>query len=225
MPKRDKNQRQYLLKKGERMAGRKIAPVLSMGGDGFGNSYGAFEKDMVTTASEPLTSDHGSVLGSPGLPFSPVYNKFLRPVQVDERESSQFTSPGPFTVSRTRDVADRSSTQFEMNYLQSGQLSPMRSLPMVLGNASGLAAMRPSPARTPVTISPSSSSVRLPTYNHPELDSNLPPTPPVPIEYNRNSRATSDGSMRPILSPGRHGAERSASRMSKRSGRFTEDVE
>ena len=44
----------------------------------------------------------------------------------------------------------------------------------------GYAVMRPSPARTPMTSSPSNSSLRLPIHQGPLMEPGTPPTPALP---------------------------------------------
>jgi hypothetical protein len=72
--------------------------------------------------------------------------------------------------------------------------------------------MRPSPARTPVTLSPAASSIRLPIQPPPTMDDDAPPLPTgllVPGQIQRDgvgrSLASQDGS-RVSRSSGRSGA-------------------
>jgi len=69
----------------------------------------------------------------------------------------------------------------------------------------GYAVMRPSPARTPVTLSPAASSIRLPIQQPPTLDENAPPLPIPPVRDGvGRSLASQDGS-RVSRSSGRSG--------------------
>jgi hypothetical protein len=71
--------------------------------------------------------------------------------------------PGP---SMARDFAEEED-------LHPSQISLPASKP------DGMAALRPSPARTPVTVSPATSSIRLPIQQTPAMMDDVPPMPPV----------------------------------------------
>lgn len=161
----------------QRIAGRKIAPVLSSGGDPYGGNFGAFEKDTgVGPPDMPSISERGLSGASfyqdnqgfyggvgaqtPGVPSSPT--------TATSAAKTIDTSIAAGTSSSTRDFAEPRA----MSALNSSQVS--------LGRPSrpdGFAVMRPSPARTPVTLSPAASSIRLPIQQAPTLDENAPPLP------------------------------------------------
>jgi hypothetical protein len=200
----------------QRIAGRKIAPVLSSGGDPYGGNYGAFEKDGRAGPSDSLRDYVGGLAGasfyrdnagfyagkgthSPTFPSSPTFAG----ESSSMGEQQQFGSPGP-TLPGARDfAAGQNSSQVSLT-------TPSR--------PEGYAVMRPSPARTPVTLSPAASSIRLPIQQVPALDESAPPLPTglmVPTLTQRDgvgrSLASQDGS-RISRSSGRSG------------GRFVENM-
>lgn len=148
----------------QKIAGRKIAPVLSTGGDGYGGDYGAFTKETAgpsghqrnesSLAGSSFYRDSRGFYGGRG-GESPIFPPSPTIGSGEEK-------PGP---SETRDfaaVAPRNSSQVSF----SG------------GAPEGMAALRPSPARTPVTISPAPSSIRLPIQQTPDMP-DAPPMPPL----------------------------------------------
>ncbi|KAK7892659.1 hypothetical protein LTR67_006895 [Exophiala xenobiotica] len=187
----------------QRIAGRKIAPVLGSGGDPYGGNYGAFEKDTLAGPSDPLSNqdrglsgasfyrDSGGFYGGPGNQ-SPTFPPSPTTAAMSRRAGDFASSPsGP--ASSARDFADTASLS-----------TPSR--------PEGYAVMRPSPARTPVTLSPAASSIRLPIQPPPTMDDDAPPLPTgllVPGQIQRDgvgrSLASQDGS-RVSRSSGRSGA-------------------
>lgn len=182
----------------QRIAGRKIAPVLSSGGDPYGGNYGAFEKETEAGASDPLYSpdrgltgasfyrDHDGFYGGKGN-HSPTF-----PPSPTTAATGGRAGEPPFAAgilgSSARDFADiiGGGSQVSLN-------TPSR--------PEGIAVMRPSPARTPVTLSPAASSIRLPIQQPPTLDEDAPPLPTglmVPGQMQRDgvgrSLASQDGS-------------------------------
>lgn len=149
----------------QRIAGRKIAPVLSSGGDGYGGDYGAFAKEAATRPSAHRGNDHslaGSSFYRDGHGFyggrgtdSPTY-----PPSPTIGTAGTDDMGGPST---TRDFAGQGPRT-------SSQYSLASNRPEVT--------VRPSPARTPVTVSPSPSSIRLPIQQTPTM-SDAPPVPPL----------------------------------------------
>lgn len=153
----------------QKIAGRKIAPVLGTGGDGYGGDYGAFAKDTEAGPSSRQRNELGLAgssfyrdkhgfyggrgLDSPSFPPSPT----IGTAGTDE-------NAGP---SSTRDFAGQGPRN-------SSQYSVASNRPEVS------AALRPSPARTPVTVSPSPSSIRLPIQQTPTM-SDAPPMPGLQV--------------------------------------------
>ncbi|RVX70558.1 hypothetical protein B0A52_05209 [Exophiala mesophila] len=161
----------------QRIAGRKIAPVLGVdGGDPYGGNYGAFEKDTGGDLNDPLQG------GERGLSGASFY-----------RDSQGFyggngTHSPTFPPSPTIETAGTSTggtptargASSEKGF--TGAYTPvnMNASQMSLGSPSrpdGYAFIRPSPARTPVTLSPAASSIRLPIQQTPVMDEQAPPLP------------------------------------------------
>lgn len=149
----------------QRIAGRKIAPVLSSGGDGYGGDYGVFGKETAAGPSGHNRNEHsladssfyrdshgfygGRGAESPTYPHSPTLG----------------TAGEKGWPSSTRDFAGQGPRT-------SSQISVASGRPEVA------AALRPSPARTPVTVSPAPSSIRLPIQQTPTLG-DAPPVPTI----------------------------------------------
>ena len=196
----------------QRIAGRKLPPVLASGGDPYGGNYGAFEKDAGGGPSAmPSTSERGLS----GASFYQDNRGFYggRGAQTPTLPSSPTTAttgtqPGAMSetigiASSTRDFAGQ-PTSSVVNSSQPSVNTPSR--------PEGFAVMRPSPARTPVTRSPSASSIRLPIQQPPTMDERAPPLPTPAIRDGvGRSLASQDGSR--------------VSRSSNRSaGRFVENI-
>jgi hypothetical protein len=184
----------------QRIAGRKIAPVLGSGGDPYGGNYGAFEKDTLASPSDPLNNpdrglsgasfyrDSGGFYGGKGnhsltFPPSPTTDA------TGARTGGQAATPGWSPTARDFPESARSG----QNSSQISLTTPSR--------PDGYAVMRPSPARTPITLSPAASSIRLPIQQAPALDENAPPLPTglsvpgfVPGDGVGRSLASQDGS-------------------------------
>jgi hypothetical protein len=183
----------------QRIAGRKIAPVLSSGGDGYGGDYGVFAKESSagpsghqrnerSLAGSSFYRDSSGFYGGQG-PESPTFSSSPMIESEDKTGPTQardFAAAGPRT---------------------SSQVSVVSSRPEIS------AALRPSPARTPVTVSPSPSSIRLPIQQSPSLGD----APPMPT-FNPRLQVP-DGVGRTLSS-------QDGSRISARSGRsrFAENV-
>lgn len=199
----------------QRLAGRKIAPVLGTGGDPYGGNYGAFEKETGAAGPSNLTRErnlagasfyrdsNGFYGGRGDQPSTPT----RAGTATDPQARSQ--SAGP---SRARDFAGETLLDSQPN---PSQLSLPASRP------EGMAALRPSPARTPVTVSPAASSIRLPIQQQPAMDD----APPIPLTPQMGAGAglavpmTRDGI-------GRSLASQDGSRVSRSSGRsrFAEQI-
>jgi hypothetical protein len=184
----------------QRIAGRKIAPVIGSGGDPYGGNYGAFEKDVGAGPSDipgrglsgaSFYQDNRGFYGGQGIQTPPIPSS---PTTATSAAKTGETSATTGTASGTRDFAD-SRGPSGLNNSQASLATPSR--------PEGFAIMRPSPARTPVTLSPAASSIRLPIQQPPSMDEHAPPLP---------VSALGDG-------VGRSLASQDGSRVSKSSGR------
>jgi hypothetical protein len=184
----------------QRIAGRKIAPVIGSGGDPYGGNYGAFEKDVGAGPSDipgrglsgaSFYQDNRGFYGGQGVQTPPIPSS---PTTATSAAKTGETSATTGTASGTRDFAD-SRGPSGLNNSQVSLATPSR--------PEGFAIMRPSPARTPVTLSPAASSIRLPIQQPPSMDEHAPPLP---------VSAFGDG-------VGRSLASQDGSRVSKSSGR------
>ncbi|OAL26515.1 hypothetical protein AYO20_10084 [Fonsecaea nubica] len=196
----------------QRIAGRKIAPVLSSGGDPYGGNYGAFEKDAGVGPSDmpriperglsgaSFYQDNRGFYGGKGTPTPPQVPSSPTTVTTPAKTGDSLAPAG--TASSARDFAEPRAPS-ALNNSQISLNTPSR--------PEGFAIMRPSPARTPVTLSPAASSIRLPIQQPPSMDENAPPLPPMLRDGVGRSLASQDGSR--------------VSRSSGRSaGRFTENM-
>ncbi|EXJ94973.1 hypothetical protein A1O1_00091 [Capronia coronata CBS 617.96] len=195
----------------QRIAGRKIPPVLSSGGDPYGGNYGAFEKDATAGPSDPLNNNERGLSGasfyrdsdgvyggkgthSPTFPPSPI----TAATGGYRGEADMYGGIGSSTrdFAQPRDMSDHNASSLSLT-------TPSR--------PEGFAVMRPSPARTPVTLSPAASSIRLPIQQPPTMAEDVPPLPngglmPGPMQRDGLGRslASQDGS-RVSRSSGRSG--------------------
>jgi hypothetical protein len=157
----------------QRIAGRKIAPVIGSGSDQYGGNYGAFEKDF---PEGRLTRD------SPSGPQARTPNKQER----DLADSSFYRDSQGFYGGRGEPLpASPTLVSSSMGHTRGStrDLTKADSIGDDLreGALEGYAVMRPSPARTPMTSSPSTSSLRLPIQQGPIMDPGAPPTPALPL--------------------------------------------
>lgn len=173
----------------QRVSGRKIPSVLTHGGDQYGGSYGAFEKEsgVLTQARSftPQKHNHrhdlsetsfyrdedgmhiGTGLVSHSAPSSPIYP----PIFTEKpRRPSQPTQSSPLSHSNSsrRDFAmDDFNHAFNQNMANMAGIS----------KPDGFAISRNSPARTPVIQSPTTSSLRLPIQAPVTMDEDVPEMP------------------------------------------------
>jgi len=207
----------------QRIAGRKIPTVLGPGtgprGDGFGGNYGAFEKDIAAGPGDGLAThernlastsfyrDSGGSFGgqdTSSAPTSPTFLAFPAPGRTQHRDFAR--SP------------------------QSNPNLPQQSSDLNLGHSSrpeGYAAIRASPARTPVMNSPSSSSIALPIQHMTALehDKDAPPTPQIPAGLGLQVPGSRDGVGRSLASQdGSRVSRVSRSSHGSRGGRFVENI-
>lgn len=165
----------------QRIAGRKIAPVLGTGSDQYGGNYGAFESAVAGAAAPGGSAASGSrnVSGKSeerGLAESSFYRDsggFYGGTGGDPPVSPTLVSSsvGQHTRGSTRDFAKTDSI---------GEDPEEPRVNTGTGKPQGFAVMRPSPARTPVTTSPATSSLRLPIQQGPSMEPGAPPTPALP---------------------------------------------
>jgi hypothetical protein len=156
----------------QRIAGRKIAPVLGTGSDQYGGNYGAFEKDF---PEGRLT--RGGPPGSQAVTTNPedrglADSSFYRDSQGFYGGKGEALPASPTLVSSSMGHT-RGSTR-DLTSPDSIGEDPRE------GALEGYAVMRPSPARTPMTSSPSTSSLRLPIQQGPTMEPGAPPTPALP---------------------------------------------
>lgn len=179
----------------QRIAGRKIAPVIGSGSDQYGGNYGAFERDGAAGPAGVATRDTSDKEVETGLADSSFYRdsrgfyggrgEYCDPVSPTLVSSSQ----GQHTRGSTRDFANTESIGEDPRERTS--------------TLDSYAVMRPSPARTPVTNSPAASSLRLPIQQGPSMEPGAPPTPALPPHLAQRrqdavgrSLASQDGSTR-----------------------------
>ena len=156
----------------QRIAGRKIAPVVGTSADGYGGNYGAFEKE----AGAPGPSAyHRNERGLAGSSFYRDSNGFYGGRgDMPSSPTTAGTATAPNTRSGPGPSAARDFAEEDLLHpLPPGNPSQV-SLPS--SRPEGMAALRPSPARTPVTVSPATSSIRLPIQQQPAMD-DAPPLP------------------------------------------------
>ena len=156
----------------QRIAGRKIAPVLGSGGDGYGGNYGAFEKETAagpshsrnerSLAGSSFYRDSGGFYGGKGTE-SPTY------------------PPSPTTATTGAKSRHAAGPSISRDFARSPDDEPNPSqVSLPSKRPEGVAALRPSPARTPVTVSPAS-SIRLPIQQNPTVDDDAPPVPQLVV--------------------------------------------
>ncbi|KAF7508927.1 hypothetical protein GJ744_008636 [Endocarpon pusillum] len=159
----------------QRVAGRKIDPVLVSGGDGYGGNYGAFEKEAAWNKETGAPSS--------SLPEAqPLAGRsFYRDnADFDSRQNSRTSTPVGGQARFSSDSHGLANDQDDDYYR-----GPSPDI---------IAVMRPSPARSPVTTSAGLN----PLASHssgPTLPSDAPPTPTLPSRY-----ITPDGVGRSLVS-------------------------
>ena len=156
----------------QRIAGRKIGPVIGTGTDQYGGNYGAFEKDFpegrLTRGAPSSSRAEPSNNEERGLAESSFYFDSHGFYGGKGDDSPATPTLVPSTTGHTR-----GSTRDLTNTYSIGE-DARDSAP------EGYAVMRPSPARTPMTSSPSNSSLRLPIQQGPLMEPGAPPTPALP---------------------------------------------
>ena len=148
----------------QRVAGRKIDPVLTTGGDGYGGNYGAFEKETgVNKETGVSSSSNPEAQPLAGTSF------YRGNSDVYDRVSGASTPVGGQTryTSGSHDF-DYDHDDDDYNRATSPDT---------------LAVMRPSPARSPVTTSADPNYLS-PQRPRPTMASDAPPTPTLPSRFN-----------------------------------------
>ena len=140
----------------QRVAGRKIDPVLTSGGDGYGGTYGAFEKE----ADVPSTSGTGTGDRLPSLGKETGFSAFAA-ASASPAPRSRY-NPKPHPPSSTYSASDAPGTT---SYLRGPSTittssardsgTSVQSVPLQLDTRTlpAVPALRPGPARSPVTTS------------------------------------------------------------------------
>lgn len=149
----------------QRIAGRKIAPVLSSGGDGYGGDYGVFGKETAAGPSGHNRNEHSLAESSFYRDSHGFYGGRGTDSPTHPHSPTLGTAGEKGWPSSTRDFAGQGPRT-------SSQISVASGRPEVAG------ALRPSPARTPVTVSPAPSSIRLPIQQTPTMG-DAPPVPAI----------------------------------------------
>jgi hypothetical protein len=156
----------------QRIAGRKIGPVIGTSSDQYGGNYGAFEKDFAEgrlTRAGPASSQTRTANNEErGLAES----SFYRDSQGFYGGKGEPLPASPTLVSSS--LGHRRSSTRDLATTDSIGESSREGAP------DGHAVMRPSPARTPMTSSPSNSSLRLPIQQGTLMEPGAPPTPALP---------------------------------------------
>lgn len=194
----------------QRVSGRKIPSVLATGGDQFGGSYGVFEKAMDVQArpvppprpdlcESSFYWDANAADADPGCPASrsapttPIYPTIFA------SRASNTRRPSPAHVTHPRHGG---TDDFPSAFCHDA------------AKPDGVAVFRSSPARTPVTQSPNTSSIKLPIQAPVAMDEDIPEMPLSPT-------------IGPGRGPGVASGPRRPSQLSARStsnGRFTEQL-
>lgn len=199
----------------QRIAGRKIAPVLSSGGDPYGGNYGAFEKETSVGPSDhpdqglsgaSFYRDGDGFYGGKGTQF-PTVPASPRPNTPGGKSLQIDTN----AASKARDFADPAALAAALNNSALSSFSRP-------SEPEGYAVIRPSPARTPVTLSPAASSIRLPIQQVPTLDEDAPPLPTTLLP---SLGVTRDEVGRSLASQDGSRVSRSSARST---GRFVENI-
>jgi hypothetical protein len=161
----------------QRVAGRKIDPVLVSGGDGYGGNYGAFEKETgINKETGGPSSAHPESQPLAGTSFYRNTGDFDSP--HDSGTSTPIGGP-PRLTTDNRDFAIEHEDHYGF---------PCGPSPDVI------AIMRPSPARSPVTTSSGPGALASHRSGPPIMPTDAPPTPTLP------SRFLPDGVGRSLIS-------------------------
>jgi len=158
----------------QRVAGRRIDPVLVSGGDGYGGNYGAFEKETgLSKETGGPSSAHPESQPLAGTSF------YRNTADFDSPHGSGTSTPVGGTDNR--DFANEHEDRYSFSRGASSD---------------AIAIMRPSPARSPVTTSSGPGAGVLAPHRSgpPTMPIDAPPTPTLP------SRFLPDGVGRSLIS-------------------------
>jgi hypothetical protein len=143
----------------QRVAGRKIDPVLTSGGDGYGGNYGAFEKE--TGLNKETGGPSSPLPEAQPLAGTSYYREDSDFYGAHDSRTSTPTGAQLRVATDNHDFADHNQTP-----------SP-----------DAIAVMRPSPARSPVTTSAGPNYLAPPERTGPTMASDAPPTPTLPPRF------------------------------------------
>lgn len=216
-----------------RVSGRKIPSVLSTGGDQFGGSYGAFEKEVGASVikspafnqnhnthnySQAYTSDAESTYG-----YTPPHRPSSRSAPSTPHFPVAFAGEAaiPAATRLLRSGSSPSSRPFGLDEFQ-------KALGRNTTKPDGMAVFHSSPARTPVMQSPNTSTLRIPNHASVTMDADIPemplPSPGLNAEFQRYNQ-----SIGVAIGTGVGGGRMASGRLSARSGagsgRFKEDLD
>lgn len=185
----------------QRLAGRKIPPVIGTSSDQYGGNYGAFEKDLADGR-----------LARAGLSSSKVEG--TRKERRDLSESSFYRDNQGFYGGKGEPLPSSPTLVSSMGYTRGSAIDLANTDSIGEDSREGAleeyAVMRPSPARTPMTASPSNSSLRLPIQQGPVMEPGAPPIPALPAHLTGRQEDSVGRSL--------------ASQDGSRGSRFTESV-
>lgn len=186
-----------------RLSGRKIAPVLSSGGDQYGGSYGIFEKQIEMLPTPPRRHNHDlsetsfyrdsgglyiSDRAASSVPGTPVQSNFVNHQNHQDQHHQQYQHTNQNQINQTRSPRRPFDINTRITYDD------------FLAKPDGVAVFRGSPARTPVTQSPNTDSIKLPIQAPVTMDEDIPemplPSPNIAVGTRNFSRLSNRGSGR-----------------------------
>lgn len=196
----------------QRVSGRKIPSVLSTGGDQFGGSYGAFEKESGalyrSPSANPFASDADSAYG-----FTPPH----RPASRSAPTTPSYPAVFAGETQALRSPSMSSSRPFGLDEFQ-------QALGRNTSKPDGVAVFHSSPARTPVMQSPNTSTLKIPSQAPVTMDADIPemplPSPGLNSEFHNIGIAIGTPIGERRIPSGRLSARSGAG-----SGKFKEDIE
>lgn len=211
----------------QRLSGRKIPSVFTHGGDGYDGVainpiVGAYTRPshssqspphnyVYNTSSSTFYRDSDGSINYPHQP--PSQAEHVAPYLAPSLDSATGQIQRPSQSARADDNRNTSTHDFATSR-DLLVACPRPFSPQVARHMEGYAMMRDSPARTPVTLSPNASSVRLPIRAPLAMDADVPNMPLSPIGLGLGHDLCANGA---------------SSRISSRSGmsaggRFKEDI-
>jgi len=183
----------------QRVSGRKIPSVLSTGGDQFGGSYGAFDEKLGMAVSNhtfpvppyPNRSHHhhqpsdSSIYSDHDNPYLAHYQQTTRsapttPIHAKFNIHNNTINNNQITTTTTHQPRRPTLTHTQPSYYQMEDLTRALTADIAIPRPDGFAVIRNSPARTPMTESPSASSIVLPIHTPVMMDEDAPEMPLSP---------------------------------------------